>query len=606
LIIRLLNRLNTYFRKKALFYSAVIIFLPILFRFFELQVIDYNKYKKLAGNNSLRAIEIKAPRGIIYDRDSIPLVDNIYNYNFEIMPIDIIDKRSKEIYQKFNFALIDSIIGINKNELTKKIYSRNKGIEKFHPFIAKRFVDFNDMVMLKEHIIDLPGVIFSEIPARTHVSDVNLSHVLGYVRLVDNERKIKLNKQDTLFQYSYGDVYGFSGLEKSYESYLRGANGAQYRLIDYRGVDQGVFNNKDGRDVINGPSLITSIDINLQRIAENFLKDSVGAIICMDPTNGEILAFASSPDFDLKPFNKGPVPQDIWDTWNSDPNNPLLNRPISGQYPPGSVFKLVTASLILKSGKEEVKYKCDGEYQITKDVVKKCWNTEGHGELNLKDALINSCNVYFYEAVEKLSFDELVQISKEFNFGDLVGIDLPNEKKGLIPTRKYMNKKYRYRDELGVLHTNWAVGGAKANMSIGQGEVLATPLQVVNLINFIANKGYIYSPHLIKNKDNVIRKDIELSPWIWTFLDNAIYNAVKEGTGKNADILNSDAIVRGKTGTAQNPQGEDHSWFAGYVTSKKTLKKMSLVVLVENGGSGAGVASNMAHDFFEYFIDNQD
>ena len=118
--------MNTYFRKKALFYSAVIIFLPILFRFFELQVIDFNKYKKLAGNNSLRAIEIKAPRGIIYDRDSIPLVDNVYNYNFEIMPIDIIDKRSKEIYQKFNFALIDSIIGINKNELTKKIYSRNK------------------------------------------------------------------------------------------------------------------------------------------------------------------------------------------------------------------------------------------------------------------------------------------------------------------------------------------------------------------------------------------------------------------------------------------------------------------------------------------------
>ena len=126
--------MNTYFRKKALFYSALIIFLPILFRFFELQVIDYNKYKKLAGNNSLRAIEIKAPRGIIYDRDSIPLVDNIYNYNFEIIPIDIIDKKSKEIYQKFNFVLIDSIIGINKNELTKKIYTRNKGIEKFHPF----------------------------------------------------------------------------------------------------------------------------------------------------------------------------------------------------------------------------------------------------------------------------------------------------------------------------------------------------------------------------------------------------------------------------------------------------------------------------------------
>jgi len=597
--------LNSYFRKKALFYCSVIIFLPILFRFFELQILEYNRYKKLAGNNSLRSIEIKAPRGIIYDRNQVPLVDNVYNYNFEIMPIDIVDRRTKDIYDKFNFKLIDSILGIDKDAIKKKIKSHKKGIEKFHPFIMKRFVDFNDMVMLKEHVLDLPGVIFSEVPARTHVSDVNLSHVLGYVRLVDNQRKSMLNHPDSLFKYSYGDVYGFSGLEKNYESFLRGSNGAQYRLIDYRGVDQGVFNEKDGRDVVNGPPLVTSIDVNLQRIAEDFLVDSVGAIICMNPDNGEILAFASSPHFDLKPFNKGPVPKKIWDEWNTDPNNPLLNRPISGQYPPGSVFKLVTAALILKSGKEKIKYNCDGEYQITKDVTKKCWNASGHGELNLKDALINSCNVYFYEAVETLSFDELIQISKEFNFGQPLGVDLPNEKKGLIPTRAYMNKKYRFRDDDGVLHTNWAVGGAKANMGIGQGEVLATPIQVINSINYIANKGYAYTPHLIKDKKDVDKKEINLAPRIWTFLDNAIYNAVKKGTGKNADVENSDAIVRGKTGTAQNPQGEDHSWFAGYVTSKKTQQKMSIVVLVEHGGSGAGIASKVSHDFFEYFIENQ-
>ena len=268
-------------------------------------------------------------------------------------------------------------------------------------------------------------------------------------------------------------------------------------------------------------------------------------------------------------------------------------------------FKLVTAALILKSGKEKIKYNCDGEYQITKDVTKKCWNASGHGELNLKDALINSCNVYFYEAVETLSFDELIQISKEFNFGQPLGVDLPNEKKGLIPTRVYMNKKYRFRDDDGVLHTNWAVGGAKANMGIGQGEVLATPIQVINSINYIANKGYAYTPHLIKDKKDVDKKEINLAPRIWTFLDNAIYNAVKKGTGKNADVENRDAIVRGKTGTAQNPQGEDHSWFAGYVTSKKTQQKMSIVVLVEHGGSGAGIASKVSHDFFEYFIENQ-
>ena len=596
--------MNSYLRKKTFFYSAIIIFSLIFLRFFELQILDYDKYKILAGNNSLRSIEIKAPRGIIYDRNGIPLVDNIYNYNLEIMPIDIIDKKTKQIYEKFNFSLLYSVLGIEKKKILSKLNKHKGGIKKFHPFILKKFVSFDDMVMLEEHMLDFPGIIFSEVPARKHVSDVNLSHVLGYVRLVDSERILKLNHPNANYRYSYGDVYGYSGLEKKYESILRGENGAQYRLIDYRGVDQGVFNEKDGKDVINGPPLITSIDVNFQSIAENFLKTSVGSIICMDPSNGEILAFASSPNFDLKPFNEGPIPQGIWDEWNNDPNDPMLNRPISGQYPPGSVFKLITAALILKSSKENIKYKCDGHYTFSKDVVKKCWNLNGHGQLDLKGALINSCNVYFYRAVETLSFNQLIQISKDFNFGKVVGIDLPNEKKGLIPNRKYMNEKYRYRNKNGELITNWAVGGAKANMGIGQGEVLATPLQVINSVNYIVNKGFAYTPHLVKDK-KVEKKTIELDSYVWTFLDNAIYNAVKHGTGKKANILDKDAIIRGKTGTAQNPQGEDHSWFTGYVTSKKTLNKMSIVVLIEHGGSGAGVASEIAQDFFQYFIENQ-
>lgn len=596
--------MNTYFRKKTLFYTAVIIFFPIFFRFFELQILDYDKYKKLAGNNSLRSIEIKAPRGIIYDRNGIPLVDNIYNYNLEIIPVDIIDKKTKNIYDKFNFSLLDSILGVKEEKINSKVDKYKNGIEKFHPYIVKKFIDFYDMIMIEEHILDFPGIKFSEVPARKHVSNVNLSHVLGYVRLVDKEKMVKLNHPDSSYRYSYSDVYGHSGLEKTYESLLRGQNGAQYRLIDFRGVDQGIFNEKDGKDVINGPPLITSINVNLQHIAENFLKNSVGAIICMDPSNGEILAFASSPHFDLSPFNKGPIPQEIWDDWNNDLNNPMLNRPISGQYPPGSVFKLITAALILKSGKENIKYECNGHYEFSDGVVKKCWNTTGHGKLNLKGALINSCNVYFYRAVETLSFDELIQISKDFNFGKVVGVDLPSEKEGLIPTREYMRKNHEYRDKNGKWITNWAVGGIKANMAIGQGEVLATPIQVINSINYIANKGYAYTPHLVKDK-KVDKKKIELDPYIWTFLDNAIYSAVKYGTGKNANIINNDAIIRGKTGTAQNPRGEDDSWFAGYVSSKKTLNKMSIVVLIENGGSGAGIASKIAQYFFQYFIENQ-
>lgn len=595
--------MNIYFKKKVLFLSAIIIFLPIVFRFFELQILDYNKYKKLAGNNSLRSIEIKAPRGIIYDRNEVPLVDNIFNYNLEIMPIDIIDKKTKEVHLGFNFMLLDSILGIDKEKLIFKVMDKEK-LEKFHPFTMKRFVDFNSMALLKERLLELPGVIFSEIPARKHVSKVNLSHVLGYVRLVNNERIEKLNHPDSTFKYSHGDVYGYSGLEKIYEHKLRGENGEEYRLIDNRGVDQGIFNEKDGRNVVNGPPLVTSIDVNLQYLAESLLTDKVGAIICANPTNGEILSFASSPDFDLKPFNKGPVPIEVWDAWNRDENKPLLNRAISGLYPPGSIFKLITSALLLKKNQQNTKYNCTGEYTFSDNVVKKCWNLSGHGSVNLEEAIKHSCNVYFYKAVENMSFDELIEISKEFNFGERVGIDLPYEKHGLIPTRAYMKKHHEYRDEHGKWITNWAVGGTKANMGIGQGEVQVTPLQVIHSINFIANRGYAFIPHLIKDM-SVEKKYVNLSNSDWRFLQDAMYKVVSSGTGQSANIDNKNAIIRGKTGTAQNSQGdgEPHSWFAGYITSSKSLKKMSVVVIIENGGGGAGIASEISNKLFTYFME---
>jgi len=212
--------------------------------------------------------------------------------------------------------------------------------------------------------------------------------------------------------------------------------------------------------------------------------------------------------------------------------------------------------------------------------------------------------VYFYKAVESMSFDELIEISKEFNFGEKIGIDLPYEKDGLIPTSAYMKKHHEYRDDQGRWITNWAVGGTKANMGIGQGEVQVTPLQIIHSINFIANRGYAFVPHLIKDMP-VEKKYVDLSNSDWRFLQDAMYRVVSSGTGKNANIDNRDAIIRGKTGTAQNSQGdgEPHSWFAGYITSSKSLNKMSVVVLIENGGGGAGIASEISSKLFTYFME---
>ena len=589
--------MNTYIKKRILTGWLIFLLAFPIFTFFKLQVLDYNKYKKLAGDNSLRSIEIKAPRGIIYDRNQIPIVDNLPTYYLKIVPIDIIDKNTGKIHENFNFKLLDDVIGLDKESILSKVDRYNKCLEKIRPFTIKKFIDFKKKSIIEEHILELPGIVFSEIPARAYVSKANLSHTLGYLRLVDRNRRKRLNHPDSLYKYSLGDVYGFSGLEKSYEHLLRGRNGVEYRLVDNRGVDHGKFSQRDGIDVVNGPSLITSIDIDLQLIAEALLENKSGSIICMDPTNGEIIAFSSSPDYDLKPF-VGPVPQKKWDEWNNNSNTPLLNRVISGTYPPGSVFKLVTSALLLNKEMENNQYQCDGDYELGSRIIK-CWNPLGHGLLNLKNAIKHSCNVYFYKAIKSIPYNDLIEMAFKLNFGDLIGIDLPNEKPGLIPTIDYMKKKYEYRDENGELKIMWARGGAKTLISIGQGEVLVTPLQIINMINLIANSGHSFTPHLIKDKISP-KKDLNLPESLWSYLNHSMWKAINEssGTGKNAYVEN--AVVRGKTGTAQNPHGEAHSWFSGYIISQN-LKKMSVVIMIENGGRGSGIASNIAKKLFHHF-----
>ena len=593
--------MNRYYKKKILSYYLIGLIIPILCFFFKLQVIEHQKYKKLSGKNSIRSIEIKAPRGIIYDRNNIPLVDNFPTYTLKVIPIDIIDKKSKNLLNNFNIDLLESIIGIDKESFIEKVMKKNKKLEKFSPVTIKKFIKFEDKIVIEERIEDFPGILFSTIPARKYVSRVNLSHALGYLGLLDKEKKIEFNHKDSLYRYSTGDVYGRSGIEKTYEYKLRGKNGIEYRLVDSRGIDRGEVDQKDIINVINGPPLITTIDLEIQSIAEKSLAGKSGAIICMNPSNGEILALISSPDYDLKPFI-GPVPQEQWNEWNNDSRTPLLNRVISGEYPPGSVFKLVTAALLLRENKQRIEYECNGEHQVGVSQFKRCWNSLGHGKINLADALKFSCNIYFYKAVENITLEDLASISMEFNFGSKVGIDLVSEKSGLIPTPQYMKKKYEFRDKNGVWQTNWARKGTKANIGIGQGDVLSTPLQVINLINIIANKGYSYTPHLIIDKKNIQKKTINLNSSTWEFLNKAMWNVVngKGGTGKNAKIVDSGIDIRGKTGTAQNPHGEDHSWFSGYITARN-LNKMSIVVMVEHGGRGSGPASFIAKDIFSYF-----
>jgi penicillin-binding protein 2 len=432
--------------------------------------------------------------------------------------------------------------------------------------------------------------MFSENPARTYTSDAQLTHTLGYLRTVtENEMKKRAHKN-----YRLGDISGFSGLERVYEDSLRGMDGVEFRLVDIFGVDHGKHPDTRAYPPSPGSPLITTIDESLQVFAESKMDTLVGSIVCMNPKTGEILSFVSAPNYDLSPF-VGPIPYDVWNGWNNDPRKPLMNRGVQGAYPPASPFKLIASALALEKNLIDPykKVSCSGAYTLGGRAFH-CWNIYGHGDLNMQDAIKHSCNIYFYKLIQQMKFKDWSEFVELFGFGQQTGVDLPNEKSGLVPNKSYMNKKYgKY---------GWATGNL-LSFVIGQGDVLATPIQVANMMNLIATKGNTFQPHFNLNiEPHPVQ--LTLKNKTWKFLQNATWQVVngEQGTGKSAKIENG--VVRGKTGTGQNPHGEDHSWFTGYVTTDNG-NQMSISIIIENGGKGSGIATQISQELFSFFANQQ-
>ena len=554
------------------------IFIIIFSRFYYLQIYQHSKYELESGNNSIRKISIHAPRGIIYDRNKVPIVDNRQIYDLSIIPFDVTSE--------FNYDILSNKTGILAQELKNKVIKGKKSFHRFRPITIKRHIDFKARSHLEENKLYLPGTIFSEFPARTYPNKAKLTHVLGYLRAVTDLSVSLPNKQ---LDYKLGDVFGFSGIERIYESDLRGRDGTEFRLVDIYGIDHGIYRDNPGQKSSPGKSLDLSIDSNLQSLIEDLFKNKKGAAICMMPLSGEVLAFVSAPDYDLDSF-AGPVPIKLWDSWNENPERPLINRVIQGLYPPGSTFKLIGAALAKEMDvvSQDWTVNCNGVYRFgNRDFH--CWNTKGHGTVDMDDAIRHSCNIYFYNLVQKLSFKEWKDLAEKFKFANHTGIDLLGEKKGLVPDRTYMNKKYgKY---------GWATGNL-LTFIIGQGDLLVTPLQVAQMMSIIATRGKTKVPHLLYD-DSTENVRVDLKSSTWDFLQKATWNVVnhKEGTGRAARISGGD--VHGKTGTAQNPHGDDHSWFAGYLVKNGT-PILSLAVLVEHGGKGSIEAALISNKIFKY------
>ncbi|MEC9273453.1 MAG: penicillin-binding protein 2 [Candidatus Neomarinimicrobiota bacterium] len=557
------------------------VFLILLIRFGQIQLFEYKQYKKRADINSIRAVPVSAPRGLILDRKGHILVDNFPTYILTALPNEINNN---------NFSIISSCTGKDTLSLKRNFKRYYRG--RFIPSRITKDLSFDELSCIEEHKHELMGVNYSQLAERSFPSKVGMSHVLGYVKEIDRSLLTNIN---TDIQYDVGDLIGWQGIEKQYEYLLKGTKGVSYSQVDAFGREVGSVKGIANIKAFPGKDLFTTIDLGLQKTMEKSMSKYKGVILITDPLTGEILSFVSSPDFSPEIFT-GNTSLHEWRNLVNDPRKPLLNRITNGLYPPGSTFKMITAIALLEGLmiEDDEVIECSGIYQYG-DRLFKCWKVSGHGKVNLDQAIAQSCNIFFYQSVQRISMNRFIKLCRNFGFGIKTGIDLPTELAGLLPTRDYMNKRYTSR--------GWSRGHL-LNMALGQGDLLVTPIQLSVYINKIATNGKTFVPHFNLNKNPEPVNQINLKDQTWVNIQNYLFNTVNsvKGTGRAANPQMSGLKVYGKTGTAQNPHGDDHAWFVGY--AEKGKKMVSIVLLIENGGSGGKVAAPLAGSAFKYIFNN--
>jgi penicillin-binding protein 2 len=581
------------FTNRKYIIGALILLVGFIFsiRLFLLQVV--NSTYKLSAESNTRRMEIVYPaRGLIYDRNGQLLAHNLPSYDLKIAPYEL---------EAFDSAELCNMLGIDMVTLRKGIMRvQLDPQERFNPFI--KLISSETFGKLKERQFMFPGFYFSTRTLRKYEREI-ASHLLGYVGEVDSS----IIKRDSY--YELGDYFGVSGIEFTYEKYLRGEKGRKYKLIDVHGREQGFY--KDGRydtDAIPGKDITITIDADLQAYGEKLMQSYKGSIVAIEPKTGEILAFVSAPTYNPS-LLVGRDREINYLKLSNDTTVPLFNHAIQALYPPGSTFKPVNGLIGLQEHvvTERTTYYCDLGYHA-RGVNIGCHNHES--PLDFVHAVQHSCNAYFCNlyrlTIEDPDFPTVEQAYTNwrkhivaFGFGEPLGIDLPYEKGGFIPKASYFDRYY-------------GQGRWKAltiiSMAIGQGEVLTTPLQIANLVAAIANKGYFYTPHVIKSIQGIDTLDRKYSTPHYTGIDTAYFTLVIEGmnlavnqAGGTATIARlSNIVICGKTGTAQNPHGKEHSVFMAFAPMDDP--KIAISVYVEHGEWGASYAAPIASLMIEKYL----
>lgn len=535
----------------------------------KLQVFEGRKYSRLSEKNRIRMKFATAPRGKIYDRRGVEIANTRPGFYVSIIRATI---DSATIGELSRILMVDETAIVEKSNIEKNPFK--------HVKIAHD-ISYEQLSLIEEKIEMLNGVEVGVEPLRNYPYGELLFHLIGYVGEITPE---ELEKNPS---YAIGDYIGKMGLEEYYETILRGTPGIEYLEVDALGKEVGRITEKRSVPLIPGEDLFTTIDIVLTESVAVYLQDyEKAACVCLDPQSGEILVLYSKPGFDPNLFTHG-LHESEWDILFNDPNAPMYNRATMSCYPCGSTYKPFVALSALDSKTIDHKKRfdpCHGAYRLGRRIFH-CWKK--HGSLDLTSAIVHSCDIYFYQLGTLVGIDTLFERCSRIGFGKKTGIDLPNEKDGLMPDRGWFEKRYGH---------NWTRGHI-FNLSIGQGDILVTPIQLACAYTVFANKGMIPIPHIISKNDTTYFTTDILPDAIET-VKQALAGAVARGTGTLARVPN--IAVCGKTGTSQNPHGEDHSLFVGFAPAENP--KILVCLIVENAGHGGSVAAPLTGKILKSYL----
>ncbi len=586
------------FKDRHKIVTGIMLLIVIIFlsKLFYIQVVNDN-YKFSANNNVLRYDVQQAVRGLIYDRDSNLIVANVPAYDLMIVPRELKGKT------------IDTLKFCNLVEITKEMfiqkYSKAANYSAYKESVFIKHLSKETSSTLGENLFEFPGFYLRKLTMRDYPTN-SATHVIGYL----GEVNLRRTKEDKY--YTKGDLAGVNGVEAAYEDKLRGVKGMSIKLVDVHNRDQGKF--QKGRFdtlAVAGRTITTTINIGLQEYGEKLMKNKIGAIVAIEPSSGEILALISSPTYNPNLLS-GRKRSKNYKIISRDKNKPLFNRAIQGTYPPGSTFKIINGLIALQEGAitKNKNFICNGDngYSYAKDKYVGCHPHQT--PLSLIQGIEISCNAYFCSIYNEYfnkfnstieAYDNWNQHVSSFGVGNYMNNDFLTGSPGKLPKSSYFEKLYR-----GSWNANTII-----SMSIGQGELLLTPIQMANITSILANRGFYYTPHIIKSISDQEKIDTNFTKKKFCTIEPKYFTPIIEGmkqvtTGKNGTAQNAQIPgikICGKTGTAQNPHGEDHSIFIAFAPIQDP--KIAIAVYVENGGFGSTWAVPIASLMIEKYLNKK-